>query len=116
MNGTSFTYTYGLFRVAGAEDKYMLNVGQLQQPIPGRDNMAYHNRRPFSTYDKDNDAWSLNCAQHSSQGQGGGWWFGACQHSVLTRPHPAIAWYTSNSNINFVEMKVRPKNCAAKKN
>ena len=81
--------------------------------------MAYNNGRPFSTYDKDNiinDTSSTNCAgNHTinpSYGNGGGWWFGACSHSVLTKPHPNIYWYTISSTINYVEMKIRPKQCA----
>ena len=72
-NGTSHTYTYQKFVVDGPEDKFTLHIGQLQQPAPGRDNMAYHNGRPFSTYDKDNDSWSTgNCVLRSGFGNGGG--------------------------------------------
>ena len=110
-NGMEHTYTYEHFRVDGPEDKFTLHIGQLQQPSPGRDNMAYHNGQRFSTYDKDNDSWVYNCALDASQGKGGGWWFGSCRHSVLTRPHPSIFWYTAGT-INYVEMKVRPKHCA----
>ena len=73
--------------------------------------MAYHNGRPFSTYDEDNDSLDGNCALHASYGKGGGWWFGAYRHSVLTSPHPSIYWYTAGT-INYVEMKVHPKHCA----
>ena len=111
-NGTEHTYAYQNFRVDGPEDKFTLHIGQLQQPSPGLDNMAYHNGRPFSTYDKDNDNWSGNCALRNSEGAGGGWWFGACCHSALTRPHPRIFWHTASTTINYVEMKVRPKQCA----
>ena len=116
-NGTDHTYTYQHFVVDGPEDKYTLHIGQLQEPIPGRDNMAYNNGRPFSTYDNDNDAWSDgNCALssmlvHSGRGDGGGWWFDTCSYGVLTHPHPHITWYPSGSAINSVEMKVHPKQC-----
>ena len=59
-NGTEHIYTYEHFKVDGPEDKFTLHIGQLQQPSPGCDNMEYHNGRPFSTYDKDNDIWSSN--------------------------------------------------------
>ena len=110
-NGTEHTYTYQYFKVDGAEDNFTLHIGQ-RQPSPGRDNMAYHNGRPFSSYDKDNDAWSLNCALHNSQGKGGGWWYSACINSGLTRLHPDIYWYSVSSTINYIEMKIRPKPCA----
>ena len=118
-NGTENTYTYHHFRVDGPEDKYTLHVGQLQQPSPSHDNMAYHNGRPFSTYDKDNDSWSSgNCAHSTSHiggGRGGGWWFGDCSYGVLTKPHSTIFWNSSRSTIKYVEMKVRPKKCATYK-
>ena len=114
-SGSQITYTYKRFVVDGPENNFTLHIGQLQQPSPGRDNMNYHNGRPFSTYDRDNDGWSSgNCAQSSSHvhgGHGGGWWFGYCSHSVLTSPHPNIHWYRYRS-ITHVEMKIRPKQCA----
>lgn len=80
-------------------------------PVPGRDNMAYHNGRLFTTYDVDNDAHgSANCAQisHSEFGYGGAWWFSGCSRSVLTRPHPYVYWYAGETTI---EMKVCQKQC-----
>ena len=110
-NGSEHTYTYEHFVVDGPEDKYTLHIGQLQQPAPGLDSMAYNNRRPFSTYDEDNDVLSnINCAVHSSHGQGGGWWYGGCSHSFPTRPISNIRWYGSSSK--SFEMKVRPKQCS----
>ena len=109
------TYNYKRFVVDGPEDKFTLHIGQLQLPSPGHDSMAYNNGRPFSTYDKDNDLGAINCAQSSTNahgGHGGGWWFGYCSFSVLTRPHPHIFWHTISSTIKYVEMKVRPKQCA----
>jgi len=41
--------------------------------------LRYHSGRPFSTYYRDNDAWSNNCASYFH----GAWWFGACHHSNL---------------------------------
>ena len=114
-SGLQVIYIYNHFVVDGPENNFTLHIGQLQQPSPGHDNMNYHNGRPFSTYDRDNDGWSGgNCAQSSNNvhgGHGGGWWFGYCSHSVLTSPHPNIHWYRYRS-ITHVEMKVRPKQCA----
>ena len=106
-SGREQTYNYKHFVVGGPENNYTLHVGQLQQPCPGRDNMAYNNGHPFSTYDRDNDRSSSNCALSRQ----GGWWFRSCSNTVLTKPHPYIYWY-GISNINYVEMKVRPKQCA----
>ena len=106
-SGSQLTYIYKYFVIDGPENKFTLHIGQLQQPSPGRDNMNYHNGRPFSTDDRDSDSTSSNCA-HTHKG---GWWFGSCAHSVLTKPHPGIYWNGFNS-ITHVEMKVRPKQCA----
>ena len=114
-SGSELTYNYKYFKIDGPEDKFTLHIGQLQHPSPGRDNMAYHNGQPFSTYDKDDDHWSGgNCAQSSSHAgwdHGGGWWFDNCSVSMFTRPHPSNHWYTLSS-ISYMEMKARPKQCA----
>ena len=85
-SGSELTYNYKYLKINGPEDKFTLHIGQLQHPSLGRDNMAYHNGRPFSTYDKDNDRWSSgNCAQSSSHAggdHGGGWWFDNCSVSA----------------------------------
>ena len=110
-NGSKHTFTYKQFVVDGVEEKFTIHVGQLQQPAPALDGMGYHNGQKFSTYDSDNDNWVTggNCAADSGKGQGGGWWYNGCIYSVLTRPHPNILW--RGIGINYVEMKVRPKEC-----
>ena len=112
VNGSEHTFTYEHFVVDGPEDKYTLHIGQLQQPAPGIDGMAYHNGRSFSTYDEDNDSSSSNnCA--SFYGQGGGWWYGNCAHSFPTRQISYITWYASRgTSMKYFEMKVRPKQCS----
>ena len=106
-SGSQLTYIYKYFVVDGPEKHFTLHIGQLQQPRPGRDNMSYHSGRPFSTYDRDNDSSGGNCAHNNK----GGWWFGSCANSALTKPHQSIYWHGFNS-ITYVEMKVRPKQCA----
>ena len=73
----------------GSENDSTLHIGQLQEPIPGWDNIAYHNGRPFSTYDNDNDGsnWE-HCAlssSYSDRGRGAGWWFNECSAGVLIK-------------------------------
>ena len=107
-------YNYKHFVVDGPEDKFTLHIGQLQQPSSEGDKMAQSNGQSFSTYDNDNDVWSSgSCVQSKTiGGNGGGWWYGHCSNSQLTRPHPIIYWHLITSTINYVEMKVRPKQCA----
>ena len=64
-----FYWTYQIFRVAGASDKYQLTVGGAEGSY-GTDAMAYHNNYQFSTYDNDNDRSSSSCSFFHQ----GGWW------------------------------------------
>ena len=43
--------------------------------------MTFHNNMPFSTYDRDNDRSSLNCAAHNTLK--GAWWYKSCWKSSL---------------------------------
>ncbi|KAK3738472.1 hypothetical protein RRG08_034762 [Elysia crispata] len=75
-NKTVFAH-YAHFFVAGENEKYKLKIGSYQGSAG--DSLGYHNGRPFSTVDRDNDASSSNCAKT----HGGGWWFGVCDDSNL---------------------------------
>ena len=118
-------WTYQLFRVGGAESNYRLTIGQARGVGGTHDSMAYHNGRPFSTRDRDNDAWNRNCAAS----YGGAWWHYACFRSNLngkyvlhtpedgrvTNPRDArrLSWYNGSRFIHYtkVQMKIRPKRC-----
>ena len=111
-SGTSHLWTYHHFVVDRPEDKYTLHVGEAEGPSGFRDTMAYHNGRPFSTYDNDNDAASGNCALHPSYGDGGGWWYGGCSNYEPTRPRPRASsgqWQF----LDYTEMNIRPKRCTS---
>ncbi len=111
---TSIYWTYGLFTIDGAEEKYRLRIGQ---PVgsPGtaaQDALAYPPRQilpagnPFSTKDMDNDQSSSNCAG----GHGGGWWWHSCSYAPLTKPD--MSWNIPTiKRLSLVEMKIRPKSC-----
>lgn len=60
-------------------DTYNLLVGDYHGGLGEVDSLAYHNGRPFSTPDKDNDEWVGNCAKRFK----GAWWYGACHYSNL---------------------------------
>ena len=108
-DGTGQVWTYGYFEVGGPESNYTLHIGQAQGPSDGQDNMAYHNGMQFTTTDRDNDVWSLNCA--SSYG-GSGWWFKSCRYSHLTgSPSTRRIYWRPNRLISFAEMRLRSKSC-----
>ena len=81
MNNEIKVVEYDSFRVMGENDNYKLWVNGFRPGDSGlADRLTYHNGRPFSTYDRDNDS-------HCSRQYGSaGWWFGYCFESNLNRP------------------------------
>ncbi|XP_060588402.1 microfibril-associated glycoprotein 4-like [Ruditapes philippinarum] len=76
------------------------------------DSLSYHNRMPFSTFDRDNDQDSINCAvvRH------GAWWYKECLHSNLngdygnSKAYIGPIWYHwkgATDPMKNVEMKIR---------
>ena len=75
---------YSAFQVQGADTNYKMTVSGFQDsvggtPSSGGDDLTYHSGQAFSTYDKDNDAHSSNCAVAYL----GGWWYRSCHASNL---------------------------------
>jgi len=70
--------TWRTFMVDDEEHKYTLTARGFRDGGIGN-SLSYHSGRPFSTYDRDNDAWANNCASYFH----GAWWYGACHHSNL---------------------------------
>jgi len=64
---------YSTFRVLTEADNYTLQVSGYSGNA-GRDALRYQNGMMFSTYDRDNDLWSNNCAVRD----GGGFWYENC--------------------------------------
>jgi hypothetical protein len=77
--------TYNTFSIGSAASNYILQAtGYTGSRVDGSnyityDSLSYHNGRPFSTYDRDNDVWGSNCAVRFK----GAWWYGACHHSNI---------------------------------
>ena len=82
------------------------------------DSLAYHKSRPFTTRDRDNDAYRENCAVKFK----GAWWYGACHDSNLNGfyyhgPYSSYAdgvvwetWKGNQYSLKRAEMKIRPDN------
>ena len=118
-------WTYQLFKVGGADTNYKLTIGKAKGVGGTHDSMVPQNGSPFSTRDRDNDAWSRNCAAV----YGGAWWYKACFYSNLNgkyvlhtpedggvaNPRDAgrLSWYNGSRFIHYtkVQMKIRPKKC-----
>jgi len=54
----------------------------------GRDALSYHNGQKFTTFDRDNDQWSANCAAS----YGGGFWDKSCSHCGVNSHYSDFIW------------------------
>ncbi|XP_005991090.1 ficolin-2 isoform X1 [Latimeria chalumnae] len=106
---------YESFKLLGESDLYKLDLGGFMESTAG-DSLSYHNGRPFSTHDKDNDEGAMNCAVVTV----GAWWYGACYHSNLNGRYLkgqqgsnvyGIDWRTGRGigySYKYTDMKFRP--------
>ncbi|XP_025102643.1 ficolin-1-like [Pomacea canaliculata] len=76
-NGHRHYAEYSSFRVDGPETNYALTVSGYSGNAG--DSMEDHNYQEFSTYDRDNDKDSRNCAAVYY----GAWWYFACHYAHL---------------------------------
>ena len=116
-NGTK-SFNYNHFRVGPATDNYRLSISGFTGITPTDPFTTGHsiNGQQFSTYDRDNDAWSDNCAltAHGSTAPGG-WWYNSCFHINLNYNYRGLSgfillaskWYSPQ----YIDMKIRPVNC-----
>ncbi|XP_025102269.1 ficolin-1-B-like [Pomacea canaliculata] len=113
VNGESHYAEYSSFSVGGPETNYRLTVSGYSGNAG--DSMENHNSMSFSTYDRDNDKDSYNCATRHQ----GAWWFNFCGNSNLNGLYKAdgavdlngIMWYLAHNDgrsFTFSEMKLKP--------
>ncbi|XP_029474698.1 tenascin-R [Rhinatrema bivittatum] len=121
-DGSDAVYAYyDKFFIGDARSLYKLRIGNFNGT--SGDSLSYHQGRPFSTKDRDNDVAVTNCASSYQ----GAWWFKNCHRTNLngkygeSRHSQGINWYHWKGHefsIPFVEMKMRPfthHNIAGKK-
>jgi len=100
FEGESRYAHYRNFKMHGEKDNYKLEIGGYDGNAGDSMNDPWYgsNLSPFSTYDRDNDRSSLNCASMLK----GGWWWRSCGRGLnglyLTDPNDVIArqgivWY-----------------------
>ncbi|XP_029790979.1 tenascin-R [Suricata suricatta] len=108
----AFAY-YDKFSVEDSRNLFKLRLG-VYNGTAG-DSLSYHQGRPFSTEDRDNDVAVTNCAMSYK----GAWWYKNCHRTNLngkygeSRHSQGINWYHWKGHefsIPFVEMKMRPYN------
>uniref|UniRef100_A0A4W5PXF7 Tenascin N n=1 Tax=Hucho hucho TaxID=62062 RepID=A0A4W5PXF7_9TELE len=102
---------YDNFKIAPAKQKFKLTIGEYSGTAG--DAMNYHQGRPFSTVDNDNDIALGNCALTHR----GAWWYKNChlanlngkfgdnRHSMGVNWEP---WKGHLMSLDFTEMKIRP--------
>ncbi|XP_066509409.1 tenascin-like [Hoplias malabaricus] len=111
--GESAYAQYDKFSVSEPRSRYKVHVGGYSGTAG--DSMTYHNGRPFSTYDHDNDIAVTNCALSYK----GAFWYKNCHRvNIMGRygdnSHSKgvnwFHWKGHEHSIEFAEMKIRPAN------
>ena len=101
---------YKYFSVGDSSTNYKLRVGgYISGPhAAAGDSFNYHNSMQFSTHDRDNDRYSLNCAAN----QQGAWWYKSCVHSNLNGKYLrganncfGVWWHTFNTTVGCYSLK-----------
>ncbi|KAM9313894.1 ficolin-2-like [Pholidichthys leucotaenia] len=113
-DGSQAFAQYSSFSIAPEYSGYELQLGSYTGTAG--DSLTPHNSMKFTTYDKDQDAWSSNCAHHYL----GGFWYQNCHHTNPTgmyAPNGAIghensqvvwhAWKGWNYSLKTIVMKIR---------
>jgi len=85
FNGGKYVAVYDQFKVGPAADGYVLTVGGFNDALStlGDSMTKYENGMKFTTKDRDQDRYSVNCAQEKT----GGWWYNHCTSAHLTGMH-----------------------------
>ena len=109
ITGSRYYAKYLTFGVGEESTNYKLHVSGFSGTVV--DHLNYHNGRPFTTKDRDNDIRpSSNCARTYK----GAWWHGDCFDTNLNSLYSKVAatpylhiYWRGLPNIQFTEMKIR---------
>ncbi|XP_062872572.1 tenascin isoform X2 [Trichomycterus rosablanca] len=111
LGGQSVYAHYSSFSIDNMKKHYLVRVSGYTGTAG--DSMKYHDKRPFSTRDRDPAPFITRCAMSYK----GGWWYKNCHEANLnglynteTNQQGVIwtAWKGKNVSIPFTEMKLRP--------
>ncbi|XP_057675356.1 tenascin-like isoform X1 [Corythoichthys intestinalis] len=109
--GESAYAQYDKFFIAEPRTRYKIHIGAYSGTAG--DSMTYHQGRPFSTFDNDNDIAVTNCALSYK----GAFWYKNCHRVNLMgkygdKSHSKgvnwFHWKGHETSIEFAEMKLRP--------
>ena len=118
MSKTRSYFHYTRFKVGSATDEYPLTISGFTGITPTNPFATVpHNGQKFSTYDNNNDKSIDNCAAQTGHAKhNGGWWDNSCWHINLNdeynSPQHTMLLAGTRYNPSWVEMKIRPLNCA----
>lgn len=108
---------YFRFSLMDETTNYTMQIGGYDPSSDAGDALSGHNGQPFSTFDRDNDRWTKNCAEE----YGGAWWYTSCHNSNLnglylrgpTREYARGVvwnqWRGYSYSLKRTEMKMRPR-------
>ena len=99
FDGNTAHAKYSTFRIGDSIFKYTLTVYGYTG-IAGDSFNTYHNGRPFSTKDRDNDNHGSN---HCAQTHTGGWWCNSCHSSNLNGRYYHSVPYASGGYANGID-------------
>ncbi|KAI8493499.1 Fibrinogen C domain-containing protein 1 [Branchiostoma belcheri] len=114
VEGNTAYAAYDTFVISPESQNYTLHIGTYNGTAG--DSLTYHDGKPFSTKDRDNDEGQSSCAQERK----GAWWYGNCHLSNLNGlyhlgTHESNAdglnwyhWKGFNYSLKRTEMKLRP--------
>ncbi|XP_034073278.1 microfibril-associated glycoprotein 4-like [Gymnodraco acuticeps] len=116
FEGNKVFARYSSFSVDPESFGFTLHVSGFTDGGAG-DSLSYHNGQKFSTFDKDQDSSSSNCARTHL----GGFWYTNCEYANpnavylwgadSTNTNKEVSWYTWKGNsysLKSISMKVRP--------
>ncbi|XP_019614381.1 PREDICTED: techylectin-5B-like [Branchiostoma belcheri] len=114
VEGETRYAAYDTFAISPESQNYKLHIGTYSGTAG--DSLTYHDGKPFSAKDRDNDVYSSSCAQMFK----GAWWYGDCYHSNLNGQYHLGTfgsndggvtwrhWKGNNYSLKRTEMKLRP--------
>ncbi|KAK3738542.1 hypothetical protein RRG08_048202 [Elysia crispata] len=110
VKGQDVFAQYTSFRIEAESDNYRLRLGSYSGTVGECPHcgLSYHNNKPFSTFDRDNDVNPRNCALECH----GAWWYRSCHESNLNglwgeRSGRGMKWATGAGEVYpiFTELK-----------
>ncbi|KAI8493450.1 Fibrinogen C domain-containing protein 1 [Branchiostoma belcheri] len=99
VEGNMAYAAYDTFAISPQSQNYKLHVGNYSGTAG--DSLTYHDGKPFSTKDRDNDENLGSCAQEYK----GAWWYKCCHHSNLNGLYHLGTYESYLDGVNWYHWK-----------